>query len=225
VTAWINDIFVRAAPGPKSKRLTGRKEDSALISQRHFCPEKTRKELNFCLHGWGGRRRKSAGLFFKNGGVRGLGEMTKAIVIHHGDEEFKKEKPGYRTGRPRDYETPEELAEAMLGYFKYCDQKKRYYSVAGLCLWLEISRMTLKRYAERDEFRYTVEKAKLMIIDHYTQKSLTPGLATGANFLLRSMGVTDKIAEKTQKGEGEGANGEEGEKESVTHITVEYVDA
>ncbi|MDW0314058.1 MAG: terminase small subunit [Nitrososphaeraceae archaeon] len=127
---------------------------------------------------------------------------------------------GNTWGRPRDYETPEELASNVLDYFTWCEgefkevevkkvNKKtgeesirkvkecirppESYTITGLCLFLGFeSRSTFDEQAKRSsEFSYIVKRAKMVVEQKY-EKNLDSQSPTGAIFALKNMGWKDK---------------------------------
>lgn len=92
-------------------------------------------------------------------------------------------------GRPLKYKTVEELQKKIDEYFKKCDSEKRPYTVTGLALALNVDRVTLLNYSNRDEeFFNTIKKAKGRIeaqleehlVDNYS------GNTTGIIFNLKN---------------------------------------
>jgi len=76
-------------------------------------------------------------------------------------------------GRPRKFNSPEEMQALMDAYFDKCEDEERGEppTVTGLCLALDIDKATLLNYEKREEFLYTVKKAKLRI-EKYLELSL-----------------------------------------------------
>ena len=125
---------------------------------------------------------------------------------------------GNTWGRPRIYETCEELAAKVLDYFEWCKGEYQEvehvkivrgkekvekvkecirpaegYTITGLCLFLGFeSRSTFDKQAERDaEFSYIVKRAKMIIEQRY-EAGLSSDAVTGAIFALKNMGWRDK---------------------------------
>ena len=113
-------------------------------------------------------------------------------------------------GRPRKYETVEELEEIIEEYFTECDDDKRPYTVTGLALALGMSRRGLLDYCTRvdengEPFLHSIKNAKDRC-EAKIEEGLLSGKynATGAIFNLKNnYGWKDK-----QEQEITGANGE-----------------
>lgn len=92
-------------------------------------------------------------------------------------------------GRPPMYETPEQMQAAIDAYLSSpeCD-----YTITGLALELGFcSRQSFYDYEEKEEFTYTVKKARLHIERAYEQK-LSGKEVGGAIFALKNLGWKDK---------------------------------
>lgn len=94
-------------------------------------------------------------------------------------------------GRPRKWNTPEELQEEIDKYFVRCSAEKIPLTITGLALALDTTRETLMDYQNNDEFSYTVKRAKLMIENAYEQRLIVNGRA-GDIFALKNFGWKDK---------------------------------
>lgn len=66
-------------------------------------------------------------------------------------------------GRPRKFETVEEMQEAVDRYFKECEEDKVPFTVSGLAYALDTNRQTLLNYSENEEFFDTIKRAKAKI--------------------------------------------------------------
>ena len=64
-------------------------------------------------------------------------------------------------GRPLKFETPEILEEKINEYFKQCEEKGLKPLITELALYLDTTRETLCDYNEKDEYSYSIKKAKL----------------------------------------------------------------
>ncbi|WP_199926376.1 terminase small subunit [Brevibacillus brevis] len=91
------------------------------------------------------------------------------------------------------FKSPSEMQEKIDAYFEECDEKGEPYTITGLALALDTTRQGLLNYEERDEFYYTIKKAKLRI-ENFVEKSLwAPKIATGVIFNLKNnFGWVDK---------------------------------
>lgn len=126
-----------------------------------------------------------------------------------------------RPGQPRKWDTPEELEAIMNEYFDWCDdytenesvyqngnyvgerevKRPKPYTVAGLCLWLDIDRLTLINYTKDNKFFNTIRRGKLRIEQQLEEKLLT-GFSSGVAFNLKNnFGYKDKTeVDNTIKG-------------------------
>ena len=92
------------------------------------------------------------------------------------------------TGRPPKYETPEELQGAI---DKYLVENEGKLTITGLVLFLGFcSRQSFYDYEMREEFSYTIKRARLHIENYYESK-LTGNNYSGAIFALKNFGWLD----------------------------------
>jgi len=94
-----------------------------------------------------------------------------------------------KVGRPAQYETPEEMQEAIDAFLNDpdCD-----FTITGLALSLGFcSRQSFYDYEEKPEFTYTIKKARLHIENAYERK-LSGKEVGGAIFALKNLGWKDK---------------------------------
>lgn len=101
-------------------------------------------------------------------------------------------------GRPRKFNTQEELDNAINNYFDtftYNDAGEiigKKPSVAGLALFLGFeSRQSIYDYAKDGEFSYSIKKA-LLYFEDYHEGSLSGNSTTGHIFWLKNHGWKDK---------------------------------
>lgn len=97
---------------------------------------------------------------------------------------------GSKRGRPRSFQTPEELQQQVEQYLHDCWVNERAPSMVGLARFLDISRQTLYDYENHDGFPDTIKKAREAIEDEWVQKLAKN--STGAIFMLKNFGWTDK---------------------------------
>lgn len=96
---------------------------------------------------------------------------------------------GFLGGRPPIYETPDEMAKAMVTVFENPDFD---FTITGLALELGFcSRQSLFDYESKEGFSYIVKKAKAIVERAYEAK-LSGQSVTGAIFALKNMGWKDK---------------------------------
>lgn len=114
-------------------------------------------------------------------------------------------------GRPLKFQSVEELEKAIQAYFDSVAAKtiilddgkviEEPLTITGLALALDTTRQTLMDYEGRDEFTYTIKKAKT-VVENYAEKKLFGNNATGAIFALKNYGWKDKTEQDiTSKGE------------------------
>lgn len=89
-------------------------------------------------------------------------------------------------GRPKKYNSKEEMQKVIDEYFKICDEKGDPYTITGLALALELDRRSLVNYSKDDEFFSTIKKAKAKVEDYLEKKLLTGNSATGIIFNLKN---------------------------------------
>lgn len=99
---------------------------------------------------------------------------------------------GNNGGRPRTYETPEDLEMKVMGFFEEAAENKWDLTITGLALYLGFtSRNMLYEYSAREEFSGIIKRAQLAIENGYEH-----GLHTfkygGAVFALKNMGWKDQ---------------------------------
>ena len=95
-----------------------------------------------------------------------------------------------KIGRPPKYNTPEHLQEKIQ---EYIDQNKAIgLTITGLCYYCGFeSRQSFYSYGKKDEFSYTIKRARLFIESSYELKLLDKTPA-GAIFALKNLGWTDQ---------------------------------
>ena len=93
-------------------------------------------------------------------------------------------------GRPRKYNTAEELEAACKEYF----DNNKVLTITGLALALGFcDRQSLYDYEENEVFSCIVKAARLRVENGYEQRLLSEqGSPTGAIFALKNMGWKDK---------------------------------
>lgn len=96
-------------------------------------------------------------------------------------------------GRPPLYATPEQLQDAVDGYFTFCAAEKELITITGLALHLGFSsRQGLSDQQSRgEEFSDVIKSAKLRVENAY-ERQLYRDKPTGAIFALKQMGWRDE---------------------------------
>jgi len=98
-------------------------------------------------------------------------------------------------GRPPAFETPEVLQAAIDGYInglKSQPEDKRIPTITGLVYHLGFeSRQSFYDYEQKEEFTYTIKRARLWIEMNYEEK-LSGNNPTGSIFALKNLGWKDR---------------------------------
>lgn len=89
-------------------------------------------------------------------------------------------------GRPKKYNSVEELEKDIEKYFKYCDKNKKPYTISGLAYNLDIDRKTLLNYSKDEEFFPPIKKAKLKIESQLEECLYRLGNNSGVIFNLKN---------------------------------------
>jgi len=119
-------------------------------------------------------------------------------------------------GRPKAFNSPEELQEAINEYFEYCDSQKEIsindkgqtkviqkpYTISGLCVFLDITRETLNEYSKKQEYSDTIKKARQIVESYVEENSLIGRLNPVVSIfnLKNNFGWVDKIEVNTNTG-------------------------
>jgi len=75
-------------------------------------------------------------------------------------------------GRPKLYETKEEMQEIIDDYFSLCDKLDKPYTMSGLANALNMSRQSVINYSKNDEFFDTIKKARAEIEQQLEENAL-----------------------------------------------------
>ena len=70
---------------------------------------------------------------------------------------------GNKGGRPRKFQSAEELQKQINAFFKECDDNKELPTVTGLALALDTSRTLLCNYEKEPNFANIIKRAKSLI--------------------------------------------------------------
>ena len=132
-----------------------------------------------------------------------------------GDGGYTKYMSNYTIGRPPYYKTAEEMQDKISEYIESCQPEflrdpntgefilskgqpiminPNKPTITGLCMFLGFaSRDAFYKYEKKEEFRYTIKRARLFIENSYEQDIRNPDIKpTGAIFALKNFGWTDK---------------------------------
>ena len=99
-----------------------------------------------------------------------------------------------KTGRPRLYNSPEEMEILIDQYVQDCKSKDDPITMSGMAYALGMDRKTLVNYSHRDEFLLTVKRAKELVEQEYERRLLKSGTPTiGYIFaMINNLGWQDK---------------------------------
>jgi len=92
----------------------------------------------------------------------------------------------YNVGRPVKYNTKEEVQQIIDNYFTECEINNIPLTITGLGLALDMSRETLLRYGEKEQFSDTIKKAKQICQNFAEQYLYTGKNVAGAIFNLKN---------------------------------------
>jgi hypothetical protein len=96
-------------------------------------------------------------------------------------------------GRPRIYDSVEELETQCLTYFTQCEADKKRPTVTGLALFLGFaSKQSLYDYEKNETFSYPIKRS-LTMIENALEERLENNSVTGIIFALKNMGWKDKV--------------------------------
>lgn len=76
------------------------------------------------------------------------------------------------TGRPKLYNSKEEMQEIIDAYFKDCNEKNNPYTMSGLAKALNMSRQSLINYSKDEEFFDTIKKARAEVEQQLEENAL-----------------------------------------------------
>lgn len=96
---------------------------------------------------------------------------------------------GNNGGRPRVFNSPEDMELKCMEYFDACITDKMVVTITGLCLWLGVSRNTVKRWQNEPEFKefsHIINRAIQAVEVSYEQK-LDTFTFGGAIFALKNI--------------------------------------
>lgn len=65
-----------------------------------------------------------------------------------------------KVGRPRAFNSVEELESKINDYFEYCNKENKPYTMSGLAYYLDVDRKTIVNYTKDEEYFPTIKKAR-----------------------------------------------------------------
>lgn len=95
-------------------------------------------------------------------------------------------------GRPKAFNTPEELQAKLDQYKEYLKSNNKPPTIAGLAYFTGIDRRTINNYSKQDEFFPTIKDFRDWIIMNYEESAITNNSTSGIIFLLKNYGYTDR---------------------------------
>ena len=75
-------------------------------------------------------------------------------------------------GRPPTFTNGQDLLDAIVKYFDYVIKVEKVLTITGLCLYIGFeSRQSFYDYEKKKPFAYVIKRARLVIENHYEQRS------------------------------------------------------
>lgn len=94
-------------------------------------------------------------------------------------------------GRPRIWETEQDLQTDIDRYFDYCEEKDKPMTIAGLAYYLNVDRQTIYNYNKQDQYFDTLKRARDRIVMGLEETAIIKGNA-GTIFVMKQYGYKDK---------------------------------
>lgn len=94
-------------------------------------------------------------------------------------------------GRPKKFETPEQLQKLIDDYFLDCKKNKLPLTYAGLAVAIGIDRRSLYNYSKDEEFFLTIKKARDKV-EQYVEEQIFIRGSAGVIFYAKNYGYTDR---------------------------------
>lgn len=63
-------------------------------------------------------------------------------------------------GRPRAFNSVEELEKKINKYFEYCNKENKPYTMSGLAYYLDVDRKTIVNYTKDEQYFPTIKRAR-----------------------------------------------------------------
>lgn len=90
--------------------------------------------------------------------------------------------------RPPFFDNVEEMQAAIAKFF----EEEKQPTISGLALYLGFAdRYSLYEYEKKEEFTYTIKRARAYMVAYY-EKKVVGGQAAGPIFMLKNFGYSDK---------------------------------
>ena len=94
-------------------------------------------------------------------------------------------------GKPRKFETVQELQECLDAYKKYLTENNRPPTIAGLAYYTGVDRHTIYNYEKQDEYFHTIKNFRDWVLMTYEEEAIVKGNG-GIVFMLKNYGYTDR---------------------------------
>lgn len=108
----------------------------------------------------------------------------------------KKKSVFTKIGRPRKYDTAEELEVKIAEYFDYKDETGRPPSLSGLALFLGFcDRVSLYNYERESAFSHTIKRARATISAYVEEEAMMKDRPAGAIWMMKCMGWKEQSEE------------------------------
>lgn len=111
---------------------------------------------------------------------------------------------GRKVGRPLKIDNAEELEKMVEEYFEKTNEEK--ITITGLCLYLNLTKETFYEYAKRPEYKFILDRARLIVENSY-EISLRKFGRAGDIFALKNFGWKDKLPEEDKENKDNVKNG------------------
>ena len=104
-------------------------------------------------------------------------------------------------GRPKKYNTPEEMQVVIENYFKDCEIREDPLTIEGLADALDLDRKSIINYSKDDRFFHTIKKAKEKINNNFAMRALRGDYnPTISIFLMKNnFGYVDKQEQEVKQ--------------------------
>ena len=94
-------------------------------------------------------------------------------------------------GRPKKWDTPEQLQKDVDRYFDYCKEESKPETIAGLAYYTNVDRHTIYNYDKKDEYFHIIKRARERILMGLEETSISKGNA-GTIFVMKQYGYKDR---------------------------------
>lgn len=96
-------------------------------------------------------------------------------------------------GRPRKFNSPEELQEKINEFYDYCEARELPLSFERLSTFIGIDRKTIYNYEKKDEYFHSIKEVRERIMADLMEKGLNGSInSTFGIFCLKNYGYSDR---------------------------------